>query len=119
MNKAFAFLCLAVVGLAFSQLRAQPAAPGSGAPTTQQLQTLLDAKQYPQVIQQSQRLLALKGAAAKDVDKYEVQMLRAEAYLQQKQQGQAVTSYQAAIKETKDPTKAGLPRAMITLLQKS
>lgn len=122
MNRAFAFLFLLSVGLIAANLRAQPAgsAPrGARLPTTQQIQQMLDSKQYPEVLRESQRVLTLKGAAAKDVDKYDVLMLRGEAQLQLKQQGPAVESYNKAVKETSDPTKAGVPKAMVSLIQKS
>jgi hypothetical protein len=121
MHKYLAMPLLLVLALSLAELRAQPAgAPGRvPPPTTQQLQSMIDAKQYPEVLQQSQRILALKGAAAKDVDKYDVYMLRAEAQLQLKQQGPAAQSYTLAAKATTDPTKAGVPKAMVTLLQKS
>src|SRR2546423_2177900 len=115
-------LVLTILAMSFHELRAQPAgsAPrGAPLPTTQQIQQMLDSKQYPEVLKDSQRMLTLKGAAAKDVDKYDVLMLRAEAQLQLKQQGPAVESYNKAIKQTSDPTKAGVPKAMVTLIQKS
>jgi hypothetical protein len=122
MKKAFVLMFLCVTGLILTDLRAQPAGSsprGAPMPTTQQLQQMIDSKQYPDVLKESQRMLQLKGAAAKDVDRYDVLMLRAEAQLQLKQQGPAAESYTKAAKETSDPTKAGLPKAMVTLLQKS
>jgi hypothetical protein len=115
-------LLIALLSVIVTNSGAQPAgsAPrGAPLPTTQQIQQMLDSKQYPEVLRESQRMLTLKGAAAKDVDKYDVLMLRAEAQLQLKQQGPAVESYNKAIKETSDPTKAGVPKAMVTLIQKS
>lgn len=119
MTKPIAILFVLVVAISFKDLRAQPAAGRTPAPTTQQLQQMIDAKQYAEVLQQSQRILALKGAAAKDLDKFDVYMLRAEAQLQLKQQGPAAQSYKEAIKATNNPTKSGVPKAMISLLQKS
>jgi hypothetical protein len=118
MNKAFAFLLLLIGGLSFSSLRAQPAG-GVAPPTTQQLQAMIDEKKYADVIKESQRMLRLKGAAAKEFDKFDVLMLRAEAFLQNKQQSGAVESYREAAKEANDPTRAGLPRAMIKLISSS
>ena len=46
-------------------------------------------------------------------------MIRGEAYLQLKQQSSAIQAYTQAGKETTDPTKAGVAKAMVTLLQKS
>jgi hypothetical protein len=118
MIKALIPSFLLVIGLALSELRAQPAAPNPP-PTTQQLQQMLDAKQYQDVIKGSQRVLSLKGAAAKDVDKYDTLMIRAEAQLQMKMQGPALESYREAMKATTDAEKQGLTKAMITLLGKS
>ena len=63
--------------------------------------------------------MSLKGPAAKDVDRYDTLLIRAEAQLQLKQQGPAIQSYSDAVKATDDPTKQGLPKAMMTLLKKS
>jgi hypothetical protein len=119
MKFAFATLFLVILGLALSELRAQPAAGANALPTTQEIQQALDAKQYPDVLKQSQRLLSVKGPAAKDIDRYDVLLLRAEAQLQLKQQAPAIQSYNDAVKATDDPTKQGLPKAMVTLLQHS
>jgi hypothetical protein len=121
MKAAFAFLFVFVLAVMVSELRAQPAAPGHGVlpPTTQDLQQKLDAKQYPDVLSESQKMLSLKGAAAKDIDRYEVLLLRAEAQMQLKQQSTAIASYQQATKETSDPSKAGVAKAMMTLVQRS
>ena len=122
MKKPLIILVLTILAICVHDLRAQPAgsAPrGAPMPTTQQIQQMLDSKQYPEVLKESQRMLTLKGAAAKDVDKYDVLMLRAEAQLQLKQQGPAIESYNKAVKETSDPTKAGVPKAMVKLIQKS
>ncbi|HEX3355411.1 MAG TPA: hypothetical protein VHS31_00420 [Tepidisphaeraceae bacterium] len=121
MKTAFAFLFAFVLAITVDSLLAQPAAPGRGAlaPTTQDLQQKLDAKRYPEVLAESQRMLALKGPAAKDIDKYEVLLLRAEAQMQLKQQSTASASYQQATKETADPSKAGVAKAMATLVQRS
>ncbi len=82
---------------------------------------VLDAKQYPEVLAESQRMLALKGPAAKDVDRYEVPDKPAAegADAASKQQSTAIASYQQATKETADPSKAGVAKAMMTLVQKS
>jgi hypothetical protein len=61
----------------------------------------------------------MKGPAVKNLDKYDYLMLRGEASLQKKQQSAAVTAYQDAAKETSDPTKAGVAKAMVKLLQQS
>jgi hypothetical protein len=114
---------LIMLGLMIAPLRAQPAPRPAGAvppaPTTQQLQESLDAKQYAQVLKDSQRMLALKGPAAKEFSKSDVLMLRAEAYVRLKQQSQAIDAYKQATKETDDPTKAGLPKAMVKLIGQS
>ena len=118
MKQPVILLILTVIAISFHELRAQPAgsAPrGAPLPTTQQIQQMLDSKQYPEVLKESQRILTLKGAAAKDVDKFDVLMLRGEAQLQLKQQGPAVESYTKAIKETSDPTKAGVPNQFLTI----
>ena len=120
MKFAVATLFLLLLSVAFSDLRAQPAAPaGNAPPTTQQLQQFLDAKQYPDVLKQSQRALSLKGPAAKDVDRYDTLLIRAEAQLQLKQQARRLIRINDAVKATDDPTKQGLPKAMMTLLKKS
>ena len=120
MNKPFICFFVLIAGFIVSHLHAQPARPGAAPPpTTQQLQQSLDAKQYAQVLKDSQRMLSLKGAAAKDFDKADVLVLRAEAYLQLKQQSGAIEAYKQAIKETDDPVKAGVPKAMLTLIQRS
>src|SRR3954468_16207407 len=94
------------------------AAADAGA-SVAQLQQLMQAQKYNDVIREAQRILRLRPDALANVDKGQVQMLKGEAHLALKQQGPATQAFQEAAKESKDPDQASLAQATVTLIKKS
>jgi hypothetical protein len=91
-------------------------------PSTADIQTLVDSRQYAVAVREIQRVLALNGAAANAYDRYKLLMLRAECELQLKQQPAALDSLKAAKAEAFRQSKPELaedPIARTFLIQKS
>ena len=94
------------------------AQPANQVPSVEQLSAQLDTS--PQaVLQGVARLLAMKGPAAAQLDRYELFMLRGEAHLRNKAMPAAADAFAAAGKETTDPAKKSTARATEVLVRKS
>lgn len=93
-------VALAVVGpsLAFAQ-----------APSTEEVHRLIDEKNYSQALQKITAGLALKGQAAKYVNRYELLMLKGECHLRARAFSAALEAFTAA---AKDPAAAPNDRAI-------
>lgn len=77
-------------------------APGQAAdpiPTMQELQQLQTDKQWQPLLQKLSRVLALRGDAAKNLDRYELLMMKGEAHAQLKQPAPAGRAFADAAKE--------------------
>src|SRR4051812_24070040 len=84
-------------------------------PTDQDLQQLFDAKEYRACLQQSARVLQLKGEAAKAYDPFTIQMRRAECLLALNDGPTALSVFQLALNIADDGKKADLARANIVM----
>src|SRR5690349_9288162 len=60
------------------------AAPGDPLPTPEEIHQTFDQQQYPQVLQKLQRVLQLKGLAAKPYDRHDLLRLKGETHLRMK-----------------------------------
>jgi hypothetical protein len=87
-------------------------------PTVDQLKAQLDSNPQ-EVLRGVSRLLALKGAAAQQYDRYELFSLRGEASLRSKAMPAAAEAFAAAAKETTDADKKAIARANEILIRKS
>src|SRR5688500_16894818 len=106
--------CIGLVMLMFvAPALAQPALP-----TVQQLEQQLDTNPQ-EVLRGVARLLALKGAAAQQYDRYELFSLRGEASLRTKAMPAAAEAFAMAGKETTDPAKKATARANEILIRRS
>jgi hypothetical protein len=93
--------------------RAQP----SG--NLEELQRLVAEQQYAPALQKITAALALKGPAAKAVDRYQLFMLKGECLLQTKATRLSLDAYAAAIKEAASDHDRSLAEAHETLLKES
>lgn len=87
--------------------------------TMAEIQADYEAQKYQEVVRKTNTALNLKGNLAVGFDRAELQVLRGEAYLRLKQNPNAVTAFNAAVKETTDSTKGGLWTATAVLIGKS
>src|SRR5688572_10394377 len=99
-----------------STLAAQPAA--TALPTMEQLQQQLDSNPQ-EALRGIARLLAIKGPAAQQYDRYELMMLRGEASLRTKAMPAAADAFAAAAKETTAPAKQAAAKANEILTRRS
>ena len=98
------------------------AAAGAGLeppPGVDQLKQLLSEQKYQDVIRGVAKCLALRGPAAQNYDRYELYMLRGEAFVHTKGMPMAAESFAAAQKETQDQAKKDAARAMELLVRRS
>ena len=89
------------------------------APTSEELHQLVADKQYPQAMQKITAALALKGPAAKWVNRYDLFMLKAECHLQSKAISPAIDAFTSAAKEGTDDRERALATAHAALLKAS
>lgn len=81
---------------------------------------LMTERKYPQAMQKITAALALKGAAAKSVNRYDLFMLKGECHLQTRAIGLANDAYANAAKEAgDDPSRAAIAHAYELLLKQS
>lgn len=90
-----------------------------GLPTTDDIRTLYEQGNYPRALQQLSRALAVKGKAAKDYDRYELLVLKAETHLRMENSSAAVTAFDEAAVVARDDKAAVLARAMAALVRRS
>ncbi len=113
-----AFWCL----LAFAAFiaPASRAAEGPEAlPTQDELHQLFDQGKYGPVLQKLQRVLILKGVAAKPYDRHDLLRLRGEASLRLKMPQQAEQAFTEASKEALDANAVALDLATQLLIHRS
>ena len=84
-----------------------------------ELHRLIAEQQYAPALQKITAALALKGAAAKAVDRYQLFMLKGECLLQTKATRLALDAYAAAIKEAGSDRDRSLAEAHETLVKES
>jgi hypothetical protein len=83
------------------------------------IRALYDQQKYQDVIREASQALALRGDAARGVDRLELWQLKAESHLRLKQSSLAADAFSAAAKETEDPNRAALLRATSLLVKRS
>jgi hypothetical protein len=113
-----ALLMLAVLLIAPAIRAAEP----EPLPTQKQLHDMFDAGQYQPLLTKLARVLALKGDPAKGYDMVDLNVLKAEACIQQKQQDMAAVAANEAVKQTTATTDTKLAteaRALAALLKHS
>src|SRR5207302_4158877 len=101
---------------------AAPAAPAEALATSDELRQLFKDKQYQPLLQKLQRVLLLKGDAAKPYDRCELLMLKGETHLQLKEQSLAATSYAEAVKAIDaqtDAKEAASAQATVLLVKRA
>jgi hypothetical protein len=82
---------------------ATPTAPASQ-PSADEIQTAIEAKQYPVAVKLASKMLTLKGPAAAGMDRFQVTMLKGYAQAGMKSMSTAIMTFKSAEKETKDVT---------------
>src|SRR5207248_1178480 len=90
--------------------------------TSDELRQLFKDKQYQPLLQKLQRVLLLKGDAAKPYDRCELLMLKGETHLQLKEQSLAAASYAEAVKAIDaqtDAKEAAIAQATVLLVKRS
>src|SRR4051812_11702849 len=85
----------------------------------EELHRLIAEQQYAPALQKITAALALKGPAAKSVDRYQLFMLKGECLLQTKSTRLALDAYTAAIKEAAGDRDRSLAEAHETLVKES
>jgi hypothetical protein len=88
----------------------------------QELQLLQNEKQWQPLLQKLQRVLSLRGDAAKNYDKYELLMMKGEAHTQLKQPAPATSAFNDAAKEAttaNDKMKAAVASTSALLIKRS
>jgi len=88
-------------------------------PTQDELHQLFDQQKYSQVLQKLQRVLILKGMAAKPYDRHDLLRLRGEASLRLKMPQQAEQAFTEASKEAVDANGVALDVATQMLIHRS
>ena len=109
------FACVAFVIAGFAHGQANEPLP-----SMQELQQLQTDKQWQPLLQKLQRVLALRGDAAKNYDRYALFMMKGEAQAQLKQPGPAASAFAEAAKEAQtDKNKAAVASATGLLIKRS
>ncbi len=88
-------------------------------PTDQDLQKMYDQKEYRTCLQQTARVLQLRGDAAHAYDPFTLQMRRGECFLNLGDWGTAVMAYRAAVAAAHTATEGEQARAMELLVKAS
>src|SRR4051812_45077353 len=97
---------------------APPPAPDSS-PTADSIRTLVEQGQYPQALAQANRALAVKGAAARGYNRYDVLVLKGEALLRMKNQAAAASAFDDAAGFAAEEKAWALARSMAELVRRS
>jgi len=87
--------------------------------TSDEIARMIGDHQYPQALQRIAAALALKGPAAKSVDRYQLYMLKAECHLQSRAPTMAVEAYDNALKEAAEPKDKSIAAAHAMLMKQS
>src|SRR5881394_4012322 len=107
------FLTIAMTMIGTLSASAQPSA------NLEELHRLVAEQQYAPALQKITAALALKGPAAKSVDRFQLFMLKGECLLQTKATRLALDAYAAAIKEAASDRDRSLAEAHETLVKES
>jgi hypothetical protein len=111
------------VGADNTEPAAQPAGAGAittpGLPTVEDIQAALDKHDYSLTVRLSNRLLALRGAAAEGIDRYQVLRLKAEGLFGAGSVAMAADCEIQALKETVDPHEIALAKSTALLFRRS
>ncbi len=110
-----AMLAALVLGSLAAGLRAEP----TTLPTTQEVRELIQEEKYVDAMQRVNRLLALKGAAAKPYDRYELLLLKGETHLHMKALNPAMAAFADAAKATQDAYQRAVARATELLFRRA
>jgi hypothetical protein len=95
------------------------AAAAEPLPTAAEIHQLYDEGKYPQVLQKLQRVLILKGDAAKPYDRHDLLRLRGETQLHLKSNAPAAQSFTEAAGATDDAGAIAVDRATALLIKRS
>src|SRR5436309_2378435 len=99
---------------------ASQAAGAEPLPTQDDIHQLFDQGKYPLVLQKLQRVLLLKGAAAKPYDRHDLLRLKGETQLRLKAQTAAAQAFAEAADEVAKDTQGGdVDRATALLIKRS
>ena len=88
-------------------------------PTRTEMRESFDAGDYPRTLQQVARALAVKGDAARDYDRYELLILKAEAHLRLKNTAAAAAAFDEAAKSATHAKGAALGTVSAELVRRS
>ncbi len=95
-----------------------PAAPVTP-PSVEAVEQQIADKKYADAVRSASKLLALRGAAAEGVSRFQVTMLKAEAQIGERQLAAAVATFKVAASETKDPHELALAHWSDELVHRS
>jgi hypothetical protein len=98
-----------------------PAAAGAAEamPSTKDVRAALDKGDAVEALRLVSRLLPLRGAAAKNIDRYELLTLKAEAHLRLKAGDAAAQAFRLAAEQADDRERAAVARATEQLIRRS
>jgi hypothetical protein len=88
-------------------------------PAVDELRKLYDDQKYQDVIREASKSLALRGDAARGIDRSSLFVLKAESHLRLRQTSLAADAFSAAAKETDDAGRAAFLRATALLIKRS
>ena len=111
-----------ILTLLLAVVLAPPPAPAPAAdqpPTPQTVRAALDGGDASDALRQISRLLAVRGPAARGLDRYELFTLKAEAHLRLKANDAAAQAFAQAAEHTDDAEKAAVARASAQLVRRS
>jgi hypothetical protein len=117
MRRSVASALVALVVLVACLARTAPAA--EPLPTQGDIQQTFDRGKYPLVLQELNRVLVLKGAAAKAYDRHALLRLKGETHLRMKAAAPAAQAFADAAAETEDAQAADVDRATALLIKRS
>ena len=96
------------IGITSAQVALAVAAVPASQPSADEVQGLIDAKQYPAAVKTAAKLLALRGPAAANLNRFDLTLLKGYAQAGMKANSTAVMTFKSAEKETKDPNQIAL-----------
>jgi hypothetical protein len=108
--KAFLLTSLAILVFAFRGF--------AQVPTTDEIQSLVSQGNYKDALQKISTALAIRGEAGKNIDRAQLQMLKAECHLRMKAPTMAAEAYAAAVKDARDDKTRNLAAAHQLLMQR-
>ncbi len=100
-------LLLSISGSAFAQ------------PTMEEIRREFDAGHYGPAVSLISRALSVRGAEAKELDRYELLFLRGESFLQLRQTQYALRAFEEAFYAADDPKKKAAAIAVAALIRRS